>query len=287
MLGAVTESDELRRWAGRELRGYGDEEPVPEYRRLALPLFIDSVSGNFWATGQSISPHQIPAKYREWLPDRVEFKQSVEELEKMSNSDESTQRIGMQGFPALAALWSRDLPMFQDIQDIYYQVGRAAFTGMVGMVRTTLVELVADMTKGVPMNELPSRNQVDSAVQVNVHGSQDQYRVSVGTNSGVIGQGAGSHQSQTNNGVTTAELADAIARMRAALSEVNDSDDRADVEQAIDDLEEAASAPDPDPEKVRRRARVLQRVGSAVGGALLSAAVSEGAQVALQAAGVV
>lgn len=97
----------------------------------------------------------------------------------------------------------------------------------------------------------------------------------------------GSHQSQTDNGVTTAELADANARMRAALSEVDDYDDRADVEQAIDNLEEAASAPDPGPEKVRRRARVLQRAGSAVGGALLSAAVSEGAQVALQAASVV
>ncbi len=285
MLGAATGSADLRTWAGRELRGYGDEEDVPSYRELVLPLFIDSVSGNWWAKGQAISPLQIPQKYRQLIPEKVAFKQSVEELEAMATAEDSTLKIAMQGFPALAAWWSNDLPMFQDIQALYYQVGRASLAGMVGMVRTTLVEMVADMTKDVPMNELPSKSQVDSAVQVNVYGSQDQYTTNVGTNAGVIGQGAGSQQTQTNNGVSPDQFSELIAQMRAALDEVSDDDDRAEVEQAIDDFEEAVTS-GAEPEKVRRRARVLQRVGSAVGGVLLSAAVSEGTQFALQAAGV-
>ncbi|CDZ90271.1 hypothetical protein QM787_26385 [Rhodococcus ruber] len=285
MLGAATGSEDLRTWARRELRGYVDEEDVPAYRQLSLPLFMDTVSGNSWATGQAISALQIPQKYREFLPERVSFKQSVEELEAMATADDSSLKVTMQGLPAIAAWWSNDLPMFQGIRALYYQVGRASLAGMVGRVRTTLVEMVADMTKDVPMNELPSKNQVDSAVQVNVYGSQDQYTTHVGTNSGVIGQGTGSQQTQTNNGVSPGQLSELIAQMRSALGEVVDDDDRAEVEQAIDDFEEAVTS-DAEPEKVRRRARVLQRVGSAVGGALLSAAVAEGTQLALQTAGV-
>lgn len=57
MLGAVTGSDVLRAWAGNESKGYEEVDSVPGYRRLQLPLFADSVSGNWHATGQSISKY--------------------------------------------------------------------------------------------------------------------------------------------------------------------------------------------------------------------------------------
>ncbi|MCZ1073269.1 hypothetical protein NXT08_24900 (plasmid) [Rhodococcus pyridinivorans] len=283
MLGAETGSVDLRRWASKELRGYDDGD-VPAYRKLALPLFADSVSGNVVTTGQLISILHVPEKYRDRVPSEVVFRQSVEELEAMATNGPDTQKFTSDVLPAVAAAWSTEIGAFQEITSLYWKVGRTSIAGIVGMVRTTLVEMVADMTKGVPMNELPSKNQVDSAVQVNLYGSQDQYTTNVGTNSGVIGQGAGSQQTQMNYGAVSAQLAELIAQMRSALDEVPDSDDRADVEQAIDDFEDAVTS-NAEPEKVQRRARALQRVASAVGSAVLSAAATEGAQLALQAIG--
>lgn len=61
LLGAETGSVSLRDWARKELTGYGDEDEVPEYRRLSgVPISMDSISGNTWATGQTISRFQLP-----------------------------------------------------------------------------------------------------------------------------------------------------------------------------------------------------------------------------------
>jgi len=284
VLGAVTGSENLRSWAGRELKGYADDEEVPSYRMQILPLYMDSVSGNYWSKGQSISPLQIPATLREHIPESMQFKQPVDELEQLAASSDDSLRIGSQGFPALAAMWSQELPMFQDVQALYWRVSTSTLAGMLGMVRTTLVEMVVDMTHDVPYDGLPTKSQVDSAVQVHVHGPGDHYQVTVGTNSGVIGQGAGSTQTQ-HAGVTPADLAQLIVKMRDALAEVTDPDDRSDVEQAIDDFEEAVSEDDPEPEKVQRRSRALNRIASAVGGAILVTAASEGTQAAIGAFG--
>lgn len=283
MLGALTGSDDLRSWASRELRGYADGDELPSYRMQLLPLFINGLSGPWQSTGEMISRFQIPEKLRDAVPEEVQFRQPIDELEQLAASTESSLQLGLPNFPAVAAMWSHGLDAFQNITSIYYRVSPSTLQGMVGAVRTTLVELVADMVKDVPMNELPSKSKVDAAVQITVNGSQDQYTSSVGTNSGVIGQGPNSIQTQTNNGVRTEELAELIRRMRDALdNEVSDPDDRADAEQAIDDFEGAVSDPNPEPATIRRRAGILTRVTSRVGGAVLSAAAAEGVQLAVQ-----
>ncbi|OZE37273.1 MULTISPECIES: hypothetical protein [unclassified Rhodococcus (in: high G+C Gram-positive bacteria)] len=286
MLGASTGSDELRAWARAELHGYGDEDSLPGYRKAALPLYIDSIGGNMWARGQQISVLQVPRPCRDAFPDQVEFRQSVEELVEMANSSESSIPIMLSAFPAIAAFWSNELPMFQQIHRIYYHVSRSTLSGMVGVVRTTLVELVADITSGLPVDELPSKGRVDAAVSVNVFGgSQDSYNVKVGTNSGVIGQGTGSSQKQTF-GVTAPELTAFISQLRIAASELPDESDRADIEHAVDDFESAVSEDSPDLLVVDSRMRMLRRLGSAVGGAFLGAVSSEAAELALAAVGI-
>ncbi|GCE37978.1 hypothetical protein Rhow_000862 [Rhodococcus wratislaviensis] len=138
------------------------------------------------------------------------------------------------------------------------------------------MEMVADMTREVPFDGLPARSQVDSAVQVNVHGSQDQYHVNVRNNSGVIGQGAGSSQTQHVANIGQG-LSNLLTQLRTAAGEIGSNDDRADAEQTIDDLAEAASQENPEPEVVRRRWRALQRMGAVVGGAFGEAVASEAA----------
>jgi rRNA maturation endonuclease Nob1 len=150
---------------------------------------------------------------------------------------------------------------------------------MVGMIRTTLVEIVIDMTKYVPLDKLPSQAKVDSVVQVHI-GSKDEYQISVGTNQGVVGQGPGSTQIQ-NNSVPT-ELTTLISQIREAVAEIVDPEQRADAEQAVDDFDEAVTEDNPEPEKVKRRSRALERVTTAIGSAVLTQVAKDGVALAAE-----
>ncbi|WP_141810573.1 hypothetical protein [Nocardia bhagyanarayanae] len=201
----------------------------------------------------------------------MKVSQSVEELESLATSIKPRQHRH-NGLLA-AARRAEGIP-FTRVEQAYCLTSPAAMAGIVGKIRTTLVEMVADMTRDVPFDGLPPRNQVDSAVQVNLHGSRDQYHIKVGTNSGVIGQGPGSSQTQhvTNTGQ---ELADLLERLRTAVAEIGDDDDRADAARTVDDFEEAVCQDNPEPEAVRSRWRALQRMGAVFGGAFGGAVASE------------
>jgi len=275
-LGAVTDSGELRAWATRELKGYPDDAVVPEYRQLHAPLFVDTMSGPTYTTGQQIDRIQVPKDLRQFVPEKLHLRQPIEDLEQMA-SREKTIRMTGGGFSAATAMWSEQLDMFQQVTAMYYSILPSTIAGIVGMARTSLVEIVIDMAKDVPLNSLPTRARVDSVVQVHV-GSNDKYQVNVGgDNSGIIGQGPGSMQIQNNS--VPKELVDLIEKLRGTLSQITDDEQRADAEQAIDDFEESVSEDDPKPEKVKRRWALLERVGTALGTAVLTQTVKEGAPV--------
>ncbi|MFI9413108.1 cell division protein CrgA [Nocardia gamkensis] len=105
------------------------------------------------------------------------------------------------------------------------------------------------------------------------------YSINVGHNYGVLGQGAGASQSQRIGsqkiGLNEIGLVELIRRIRPFLGEINDSTDRADVAQALDDLEAAATEHNADPEKVRRRVRALERMITSSESILLQRKVSE------------
>jgi hypothetical protein len=272
VLGAVTGSEELRAWATNELKGYDDAAPLPPYRSITAPLFADTVSGRFHATGQQINRLQIPSDLRGGVPETIDFRQSIEEIIQTATGKKTSQKMGYGSFSLVAAGWSEKLPMFQDVTALYYQVSTSAVAGIVSAVRTTLVEMVIDIAKDVPLDTLPSRAKVDSVVKVHVGNNE----VNIGgNNSGVIGQGDGSTQIQNNS--VPKELVDLIVKLRATLPELSDTEQRADAEQAIADFEESVSEDKPEPEKVKRRWAMLERVGTALGTAVLTEAVKEGA----------
>lgn len=202
----------------------------------------------------------------------------MEELEALAAGTKAIQ-LGYPGLTHLAAAWSSKLGMFRDVIALYYQVSPSAIAGMLGRIRTTLVEMVAELASEVPFDELPTQKQVDAAVQVYVNGSQNNSMNFGGSNYGVAGQGAGSRQTQQIGsqaiGVSETGLVELISRLRTALPEVDNPDDRADVEQALDDLEEAATEENPEPEKVRRRFRALERVTVALGSVFIREGVAE------------
>lgn len=275
-LGAVTGSDDLRAWATNELRGYADEAAVPEYRQLHAQLFVDSTSGGV-SRREKLSSLQVPTDLRQYVPEKVYLRQPIEELAQMSASDKAT-TMSAEGFPIAAVLWTQQLDnMFQRIDSLYYRILPSTIAGLVGLVRTTLVEIVIDLAKDVPLESLPSKAKVDSVVQVHV-GSKDSYQVSVGTNQGIVGQGPASTQIQNNS--APVELTALLSQMRDALAEVEDPEKRSDAEQALDDFDEAVSEEDPKPEKIKRRSRALERVSTAIGTAFMTQAAKDAVAIA-------
>ncbi|KAA1428621.1 AbiTii domain-containing protein [Mycolicibacter arupensis] len=279
-LGAITGSDELRSWASGELKGYEINVPIPEYRRLHAQLLVDSTSGPTSTRRERVSLLQVPTDLRRYIPEALDLRQPIEELAEMAAREKPVNMAG-EGFSVAAALWTQQLGnMFQKIDALYYSVLPSTIAGVVGMVRTTLVEIVIDLAKDVPLDSLPTRDKVDAAVQVHIN-SNDNNSINVaGGNTGVIGQGAGSTQIQ-NNTVPT-ELTDIITKMREALADIHDPDQRADAEQAIDDFDEAVSESKPEPEKIKRRSRALERVTTAIVGGALSQLAKDGVGLALE-----
>ena len=279
-LGAVTGSEELRTWATNELKGYPDDALVPEYRQLRAPLFVDTMSGYTHTTGQQIDRIQVPKEFRQYVPEKLHLKQPIQDLAEMVSGGQNSIRMTGAGFSVFTTVWSAQLPEFQDVTDMYYSVLTSSIAGIVDMARTTLVEIVMDLAKDVPLDRLPSQAIVDAAVQVHINSGDNNSITVSGDNSGVIGQGAGSTQTQNHSAPT--DLMPIIAQLRAALSDVSDPDQKADAEQAIDDFEAAASETDPDQGKVKRRWGILERIATAIGSAAVTQAVKDSTPVVLE-----
>lgn len=198
-LGTVTGSDALRLWASSELRGYGVGAEVPAYRKLPLPLFVDSISlTNVIVRGHSVSRHMAPADAQELIPALVAFRSPIEHLVGMAEGG-GNHKIRLESLKFAAAKWNAARGDYDpEIADLYYMVSDTAVGGIVSVVRTTLVEMVMDMAREVPLDQLPTRRQTDAAVQLHIGGSYTEYRVDVQDNRGVIGQGPSATQSQNS-----------------------------------------------------------------------------------------
>ncbi len=59
-LGGQARSAELRDWASRELHGYQDEVPLPDYRKIRTPLLMDGFTRGGIFRGKQVSVIDLP-----------------------------------------------------------------------------------------------------------------------------------------------------------------------------------------------------------------------------------
>jgi hypothetical protein len=275
LLGAETGSVSLRHWARKELNGYGDEDEVPEYRRLSgVPISMDSISGNTWATGQTISRLQLPHEAWEYVPDTMSFKQPVEELEQMAR-----QKSLSFSSPALSmaqTIWNRQLGPFQSITGLAYTMTGSVVAGVVGQIRTQLVDIIADLTADTPMSDLPSKSQVDTAVGEHI-GASTVYNTTINAGAPVaVGTGALARV----EGVSLDDVLRLLDSVKEAAASADDDADRVEILEAVAELRDALSRESPETGEVVKKAGRLRSLGSKIGGASLMAA-TEGAASAL------
>lgn len=271
MLGAETGSDSLREWARRELNGYGDDDEVPEYRKVRdVPISMDSMSGNTWTKNQIITRHQLPKETWEYVPDGFPFKQPIEELEQLAGKGSLS--FTSPGLAHAQAIWNGKLDMFQSIVGMHFTMSGSLITGIVGQVRTKLVDLIADLTADTPLSELPRKAQVDAAV---THRLGDIYNTSIQSADGPVAIGARARAK--TEGLSVDEALRLLDRVQQAAVDVGDSD-RAELLEAVVDLRAAVEQEGPDTGEVVKKVGKLRAIADKIGVASVSAATGGAAQ---------
>ena len=178
-LGGITGSDRLREWASRELKGYEAADELPSYRHVASPLLLDGAMPGGRTTGQLVSADLIPDDIRDvFNSSDVHFDQPIAELaalvDKAAARGEDSVKLGPPGTAELVTIVNQGLRPGQVIERLYWSVSTASIRRILDVVRTNLVELIAEMRAGTPAGQkLPSRDVAEQAVDVVITGKKN------------------------------------------------------------------------------------------------------------------
>lgn len=274
LLGAETGSVSLREWARKELNGYGDGDEVPDHRTVAgVPISMNSMSGNTWTTGRVIDRRQLPRKAWDYVPETLTFKQPVEELEKLAGQESLS--FSSPGLAMAMSIWNEELGPWQNVMGLSYVMSGSAVAGMLGQIRTRLVDLIADLTAETPLLELPRKEQVDAAVNHRIGQVRDVYNTTIQEADGPVAIGARAKAS--TEGISVEDALLLLDEVRRAASDV-DGEHRAELLKAVAELRAAVEEETPDTGDVVRKIGRLRAVASKIGVASVAAATGGAAQ---------
>ncbi|MFF1571373.1 hypothetical protein ACFVWR_01395 [Leifsonia sp. NPDC058292] len=268
MLGAETGSDSLRQWARKELNGYGIDDVLPSYRKLPTPpLSADTMSGNTWAKNMTYSALQLPPKAREFLVDEFPLHQPVEELEQIAT--QKSLSFTNAGLTYAQHLWNQELGPFQQVMNLRFTVSGSTFAGVLGQVRTQLVDLIADLTATTPLEKLPRKEAVDAAVSTHIG---VQYNTTIQSTSGPTA--IGTNAIANAEGLSADDAIRLLDAVRDSVGEVEEVSAKAELLEVLNALQDELQAAAPSTTEVVGKVGKLREIASRVGGAGLSAAVS-------------
>lgn len=274
LLGAETGSVTLREWARKELNGYGDVDETPDHRTVAgWAISMDSISGNTWTKGQVIDRHQLPRKAWEYVPETLTFKQPVEELEELAG--QPTLSFVSSGLAMAASIWNEQLGPFQSVVGLSYVMSGSVVAGILGQIRTRLVDLIADLTAETPLLELPRKEQVDAAVDHRIGHFRDVYNTTIHTADGPVA--IGEHANARSEGISIEDallLLDEVSRAAADVEGAH----RTELLEAVADLRAAVAEKSPDTGDVVRKIGRLRAVANKIGVASVAGAAGGAAQ---------
>jgi hypothetical protein len=191
-LGGATGSARLREWATQELKGYGAADTLPPYRLASSLLYLDGSTVGGRITGQQVPLTMIPDVARPSIQGDIHLPNPIAELVDLVASarrnGEDAIRLAPPLSQELVALINHKLseqdqpswggairmPPSQVVERVYWMVGLSHFTAIIDTVRTTLVELVAEMRAGTPPGAaLPSHDVAEQAVDIAINGNRN------------------------------------------------------------------------------------------------------------------
>ena len=177
-LGAQTRNAELRDWASRELDGYRNDNEIPEYRIIHVPLLIDGLTVAGQIRGQQISAMELPDVVQGHVSEELKLAHGVGDLHALVRNSEragkSAVKMSPPGSAELIMLMNHEMQRpGQTIMALYWDVNVARLSGVLDHIRTTLVRLVSEMRATMSDDaSTPSSEQAAQAVSVVLHGGK-------------------------------------------------------------------------------------------------------------------
>jgi AbiTii len=180
-LGGKAGSTELRDWATRELRGYGDDA-LPDYRIVPAPLQIDGATPVGTVTGQPIAPSHLPDFVQETVKEEFKFGSGVGELEELARHAETSGEAAKLQLPMggdLVRLMNSERgDPSQVILAVYWSISPVTIRGILDQVRTILVQLVAELRAAMSEEQsVPTSEAASQAIAVAVYGKRSQVTI--------------------------------------------------------------------------------------------------------------
>lgn len=164
ILASTLRNQDFKRWVSCELNGYGEEDAIPPYRRLAA----DSV-GNFSGYGgrflrnQPIPMCNLPEELAEKLS-AVSFKEGVGSLEHLLENSQDGQLVSRWPSAVIARYQAKFIERFV-LMEAFMVVSRAEVAGILETIRNRILEFVLELGEKYPDKsfEKPERD-VESGV---------------------------------------------------------------------------------------------------------------------------
>lgn len=267
LLGAETGSKSLRQWARDELNGYDHDAELPAYRKLPTPVIhVDYVSGLTVATNQPFNRLQLPLEAQKGVPEFVPLHQPIEELDGLS-AQKSLSFTGT-GLAYAQTVWNDQLEWPQQITAMRFSLSSSAISGVLGQIRTQLVDVVADLTADTPLADLPGKDQVDAAFGQHI-GTQYITTVHGAHGSTAIGTGARAK----SEGVSAEDAIRLLDAVRTASEDVSDESAKTELLEAVEELRVELKSDASEPGAVVKKAGKLRAAATAIGIPALSSAV--------------
>jgi hypothetical protein len=221
----------------------------------------------------------LPQEARNYVPEEFPFRQPVEELEQFAVTKRLS--VSLPGLSYARMIWNRQLGPFQSIHGLSYVMTGSALVGILGQIRTQLVDVNADLTADTPLTDLPRREQVDAAVTQHIG---QFYATTIETAEGAIA--IGTRTSATAEGLSVEDALKLLDDVRA----VAEGAAWADVDEllaAVQELRGAVEHDEPDTGEVVKKAGRLRILADKVGVAAITAATSSatGALIEMAASG--
>ena len=286
------EAVQLREWALRELKGYEPEDPLPPYRALSAPVLIDGFTPRMQYTGQYLQLASPPLKpIRHHLDRTVDLRFSIDEIEAtVARADASgALQLGPDNVAALIGFINlRVVPAYCQVTGLYWSVPVSVVQGIIGQVRTALIEFVDELQSEVDASGTapsPAKTRAilahtmpwiiaENAVVTTIHHVGDNVtdsskttiknnRTKVSENSGTVVAASAHVQAGTQQGINSEKLNEFASFIRQLAPTLNlAQEDQTELESAVTEVESAAADPNAQLGPIRRR---IERVKSAIG----------------------
>ncbi len=177
VLASLLRNDAFKEWVDRELNGYPEGTPLPDYRSLHFPLLgTFSGPGGSRVDGQGIPTINLPESLQH-LAGPAEFRQGVREVETMAHQGPETLRMG---WPPEAVMALRDEVAMSGgfvLIDVYQPISSASLHSLLDAVRNRLLDFVLELEEIAPgeadsngaISRIP-QDQVANVFNLTIHG---------------------------------------------------------------------------------------------------------------------